>query len=700
MQKIAVYAWPVKRSMLLAGCVAVGCAIIAMNLPPWSLFVLAAAVLLSLLLPCCRRAAWVIGVLAAATVLCLGGAYRLLVERPSMQLIGQCATITAVIQDTPQGHMVPAVVTASDTVPAGTRILLYCPDQATPSRIETVCGEVEFHSLYTTQGRYRADGIFVQAYPTAYEEEAFAISPQQSSFAVTMEHMRMRLLGEINRRLPGEEGALLAGLCLGDLHGIAESTETAFRGAGLPHLLVVSGLHLSVVGGSAYALLRLLVRRRKTAALLTMGVVTAFSLIVGLSASVIRAGIACFVLFSGRLVYRRPDGLNSMGLALIILCMTSPYCLLDAGLVLSFGATAGILCLYQPLYNRLLFLGRWLASGLAITVAASLPIWPVLAYVFGEVSVASPLANLLTVGASGVALMLGCAALVCSLVLPLSFAANGLFFAAAWPMKWVRWIASVLGELPFATIPIQRVWVFLYLTGACCLGILCIYHRRALWRIWVVSLALVLLAVGMDKALAVRTTCVAVSVRYDRSAFLLTREQQRGLLVTQANGLYMDVRLLSECEAGLDFLVIGDGTTADAARLTDFLRQVPVDTVVIGGDGRWLTGLPYAYTVLSWDAPLLLCDGVSVTALRDGGWLLDCDGSTLALVPGGTTLAADAAVFIGNVPTSGGQYTLGKAALVGPPPAEMTDYPLTILPDGKGYLTARDGGDWSISRWR
>src|SRR3989442_13205434 len=60
-------------------------------------------------------------------------------------------------------------------------------------------------------------------------------------------------------------------------------------------------------------------------------------------------------------------------------------------------ATAGLLYLGDPLPRRLAFLRGAIRQGLATTLAATLPTIPIIAAVFGRVSLVSPLANLVAV---------------------------------------------------------------------------------------------------------------------------------------------------------------------------------------------------------------------------------------------------------------------------------------------------------------
>ena len=91
--------------------------------------------------------------------------------------------------------------------------------------------------------------------------------------------------------------------------------------------------------------MRRLLRRLgyRLSAVLTIPFILAFMLLVGFTPSVCRAGVMCLVWLGGYLVSRRQDGLNSLGLAAMLLLAENPYTLQNAGFQLSFMATAGIL---------------------------------------------------------------------------------------------------------------------------------------------------------------------------------------------------------------------------------------------------------------------------------------------------------------------------------------------------------------------
>ena len=223
--------------------------------------------------------------------------------------------------------------------------MLYCPDECAPSLQDTVTARVRLDTLYDSQFYRRSQGIHLCAFPTEYGEDALCITRGSGVPAPSrcLWPLKQRLTGTLRGVLPGEEGALLAALCLGDRSGVTRETLDAFARSGISHILVVSGLHLSLIAGAVLALLRFCGRR--SAALLTVPVVVLFMLFIGGTPSVVRAGVMCLVWLTGRLLRQRADALNSLGLAALCLLLYDPYTLFSAGFQLSFAATVGVVTL-------------------------------------------------------------------------------------------------------------------------------------------------------------------------------------------------------------------------------------------------------------------------------------------------------------------------------------------------------------------
>lgn len=204
-------------------------------------------------------------------------------------------------------------------------------------------------------------------------------------------------LGEPLRRLvPEPESGILLGVALGDRGSISADLAYAFSRSGTSHLLAISGFNMTLVASAVGALLRgrcgPLVR-----AIATVAAVVLYSLLVGLGASVVRSAVMAAITSLGLALGRRAAAANGLCAAIAVMLALDPATIGDASFLLSAGATAGLLAFQAPLAERLAWLPSLAGDGLAATVAATLPTLPIVAGIFGRISLVSPLANLIAV---------------------------------------------------------------------------------------------------------------------------------------------------------------------------------------------------------------------------------------------------------------------------------------------------------------
>ena len=125
-----------------------------------------------------------------------------------------------------------------------------------------------------------------------------------------------------------------------------------------------------------------------------------------------------------------------------VLLLHDPGLARDAGFALSVAATAAIVLL-APGWSRRLRERGWpsvVADALAVSAAAGLATAPIVAGLFGTVSLVSLPANLLAAPAVAPATVLGLlAAVVGVLVPPL---ADALVWLAGWPVRWLVRVAD------------------------------------------------------------------------------------------------------------------------------------------------------------------------------------------------------------------------------------------------------------------
>lgn len=354
--------------------------------------------------------------------------------------------------------------------------------------------------LYSTRNARLADGFQAGAYLSQYEgiavEGDSSVSPGE--MLVELRHQVGRAM---DRLLPRREAGLLRAMVLGDSGGVSEEDMSRFRQLGVSHILVVSGLHMTILAGFMQFLLCRFPIRKAVRNALTALVLVLFLALSGFQPSACRGAAMYGVLLLADSTGRRADSLNSLGLAVLLVCLFAPFSGGDLGFALSVLATLGIVVLYRPIYQvlagkRLAGLARRLwkpvAASLAVTAAALLGTFPVQLAVFGGLPLLTPLANLLLVFPSTLLLY----ASFCGAFLSLLPATAPLAAPFVWAAGWLaRFLLGAAGFLA------QWKGTFLPLTGEVALAV-------------VIGLLLLLMAaglVGQDRPLrAVLGGCMAV----------------------------------------------------------------------------------------------------------------------------------------------------------------------------------------------
>lgn len=267
--------------------------------------------------------------------------------------------------------------------------------------------------------------------------EDTVVSPAKSSLGRAISLLRNRISERIDALFPNS-AELVRAFVLGDRSGLNDSLTDAFRDAGITHLICISGMHVSVLAMAISALLGAFLPRR-TATAATIALVILYGALIGFPASLVRAA-SMFALFNlSTLVGRPSDAITRIATALLGMLIAQPFYVLNAGFVLSFGATAGLILLDSPIEalfridrmrNRIpstnaakrLFwrLARYFPELLAATLAAQIAILPAVVQYFGLPSLISVPANLLAVPLAMLAYPIAMAALLLSAIwLPL-----------------------------------------------------------------------------------------------------------------------------------------------------------------------------------------------------------------------------------------------------------------------------------------
>lgn len=131
----------------------------------------------------------------------------------------------------------------------------------------------------------------------------------------------------------------------------------AFRGTGLAHALVVSGLHVGLVAYFFFFGFRLLRLSDRGSSAATILVLVLYALLTEAQVPVVRTALMGTVVLLGRVLGRQGEVYNTLGLAALLILVIWPESPWGLSFQLSFGATWAIVALHKPL--ALLFPAAW-----------------------------------------------------------------------------------------------------------------------------------------------------------------------------------------------------------------------------------------------------------------------------------------------------------------------------------------------------
>jgi competence protein ComEC len=272
-----------------------------------------------------------------------------------------------------------------------------------------------------------------------------------------VEQAREAVRERFERQLGATPAAgILVALAVGDQRAISNEEWRLFNRTGVTHLMSISGLHVTLVSGLAAFLVAFGWRRvpalalrlpaRKSAALAAIFGALGYTLLAGFAVPAQRTfymvSVVALALWSGRIA--APS--RTLALALAAAVAFDPWAPLSPGLWLSYGAVAIIFYVAAKRENWIL---QWARVQWAITVGLA----PAALLLFGQVSVAGPLANAVAIP------------LVSVVVTPLALAAAvlpvpALLDLAAWLVEWLlqflEWCAALPGALWEQHVP--PVW--------------------------------------------------------------------------------------------------------------------------------------------------------------------------------------------------------------------------------------------------
>ena len=326
-----------------------------------------------------------------------------------------------------------------------------------PESFETDTGKI-----FDYPGFLAKDGIFYQI-PFA---KVFLVSSgggnvlKRELFALKNE-----FLERIESVIPEPQAALLGGLVVGAKQSLGKELLDDFRKTGVIHVVVLSGYNLTLVAGALMWFLGKFLRKKWGLLVGALSIVL-FVIMVGASATAVRAGIMALLVLLAQGTGRTYAITRALILAGFVMVLHNPYILLfDPSFQLSFLATVGLIQLAPRVEKYFRFVPTtWkLREIVGATIATQIFVLPLLLYMSGEFSIVGLLVNLLILPLISLTMLFGFLTGIVGFVstilsMPFAFISYALL---TYELK----IVELFSSLPFAAVTISyfSLWLMVLL---------------------------------------------------------------------------------------------------------------------------------------------------------------------------------------------------------------------------------------------
>lgn len=232
------------------------------------------------------------------------------------------------------------------------------------------------------------------------------------------ERIRQIVSDKIKGVITGHGGDIAVALIVGEKRSIDKQVLGDIRAAGLAHMLAISGMHMALVSGTMFWVLRALLAMsqtlalsfdvRKIAAVGAIMIAGSYFMLSGMGVSTLRAFIMITIMFVAVLLGRKALSLRNVSIAALIILVFRPESLLEVGFQMSFASVVALVSVYESgIFNRKAARSDFLAVRVtdkvvrgmfgifATTLVAGGAVAPIAVYHFHHITTYSVVGNVL-----------------------------------------------------------------------------------------------------------------------------------------------------------------------------------------------------------------------------------------------------------------------------------------------------------------
>ncbi|MFH1426829.1 MAG: ComEC/Rec2 family competence protein [Candidatus Kerfeldbacteria bacterium] len=295
-------------------------------------------------------------------------------------------------------------------------------------------------------------GITAQCY-----RPSIHLAGRETSLSTIILDAKQRLKSSFQYVVAPPEQTIVLGALFGDKRAIPAEIMDAFRATGTSHLLVISGLHVSLLTQMAAIVLKQMRIRRRWLIVSVILFLIAYVFASGMQSSAIRAAMFGSAVLVAELFGRRNQSLRLLVLAATGMLALNPLLLFyDAGFQLSFGATAGIIVFSKRFERYCRFIPNVLGlrGAAATSLSAIIATAPVIAYSFHQFSLIALPLNIILVPLMPIVLTMAVIVVITAICWPAAASLAGI--PLYYSLHLMVGVVQRAAEIPNASLSIPQ----------------------------------------------------------------------------------------------------------------------------------------------------------------------------------------------------------------------------------------------------
>lgn len=278
-------------------------------------------------------------------------------------------------------------------------------------------------------------------------------------FYKTTGDLRKFIKNKLNDNLSVRSANTLTAIMLGDKSELSDEFSQNVKNAGVSHIMAVSGLHLSVIMAMLFFVIDRTVKNKYLRFVAVFFAVFFLCALCGFTPSIIRAGVMFIMFAVPPLINKDADAVSVLCFAVTMILAVSPMLLFNVSFQMSVSAIVAVMvvspCYLRPIKEKLpdsLILAG-VTDIIVVSVLAQIFTMPFAVYYFGQISLISPVTNVLISLPTTLVLQLGFFGIIFSF---LTFVSGYLFFLCEYGIRYINAVIEYGGGLKYSAVSVEK----------------------------------------------------------------------------------------------------------------------------------------------------------------------------------------------------------------------------------------------------